>query len=338
MRTLFGVQYLRAVAAIAVVLFHAAERTGFHFAIGAAGVDVFFVISGFIMWIISDRGDVAPGRFLAGRIARVAPTYWLATTVMIFGALAGLFPNLQLSVGHVLGSIFFVPTRSPSTGEIWPLLVQGWTLNYEMFFYAVFALALLLPRRRQLPVVAATFLILVAIGMVLQTDNPLLATYTRPVILEFVAGMVLGRLWTAGRIPGPRIGAAFVALSIAGFAAIHVLGLPFDEWTCGPLAIALVLGVLSLEAEAPVRPLPLPAFLGDASYSIYLWHTFPISVVATAAARLDFAPPATFALASVLGIIAGAAAYLLVERPLLAARRGRRAETAGEPVAASGGG
>jgi exopolysaccharide production protein ExoZ len=338
MRTLYGIQYLRAAAAIAVVLFHAAEKTGGHFAIGAAGVDVFFVISGFVMWLVSERRPLTPGRFLTDRIVRIAPAYWLATAVMVVGAFAGLFPNLSLSIGHMLGSLVFVPVRSPSNGEIWPVLVQGWTLNYEMFFYAVFALALLLPRRQQLPAVAATFAILVAAGMVLQTDNPLLQTYTRPIILEFVAGMVLGQLWTAGRLPRPRIGAALVILSIAGFAAIEIFRLPFDEWNCGPLAIALVLGVLSLEARAPVRPLPLPAFLGDASYSIYLWHTFAISVVAKAAARLDLAAPVAFALACVLGILAGAAAYLLVERPLIAARRSgrRRAAPAGEAVSANG--
>ncbi|MGH6808111.1 MAG: acyltransferase family protein, partial [Ensifer adhaerens] len=97
MKTIHGIQYLRALAALGVVLFHAAERTGHHFAIGAAGVDVFFVISGFIMWVISDRRPVAPLSFLKERLRRIAPIYWLATVVMIGGGVAGLFPNLVLT-------------------------------------------------------------------------------------------------------------------------------------------------------------------------------------------------------------------------------------------------
>ena len=63
MKTIYGIQYLRAFAALAVVVFHAAEKTGHHFEIGAAGVDIFFVISGFIRWVISDRRALTPAVF-----------------------------------------------------------------------------------------------------------------------------------------------------------------------------------------------------------------------------------------------------------------------------------
>ncbi|MBD9375310.1 acyltransferase [Rhizobium sp. ARZ01] len=321
MRTLYGIQYLRAVAAIAVVLFHAAEKTGGTFAIGAAGVDVFFVISGFIMWVISEGKNVSPGRFLADRVARIVPVYWIATAVMIFGALAGLFPNLTLSAAHVLASLFFIPAPSPSSGEIWPVLVQGWTLNFEMFFYVAFALALFLPRSRQLPVLGGVFAILAVAGTWLETDDPLLSFYTQPIILEFVAGMLLGQMWLKGRMPRPGTGIALVVLAVVGFAAIELFRLPFDERSCGPLAVALVLGVLALEAHGFFRQLAVPAFLGDASYSIYLWHTFAISVVAKVALRLALDPLIATLLACFAGVAVGLAAYLMIERPVLAARR-----------------
>jgi exopolysaccharide production protein ExoZ len=325
MKTIHGIQYLRAAAALAVVVFHGAEKTGHHFAIGAAGVDVFFVISGFIMWVISDRRAVTPAKFIADRVRRIVPVYWLATAVMVVGAMAGLFPNLVLTAEHVLASLFFVPARSPSSGEIWPILVQGWTLNFEMLFYAVFAISLFLPRNRRLPAIAGLFLVLVIAGPVFAFDNAVMLTYTRPIILEFVAGMVIGEFWLKGRVPPLAAGYALIACSLGGFALIGLLGLPFDELTVGPLAIALVLGALSLEAHGTVPDMTLPSLLGNASYSIYLWHTFAISVVAKAGAAFGLDPALTMLAAVLSGTLLGILAYATLERPLIQLSRARPA-------------
>ncbi len=315
MNTLYGIQYLRAAAAIAVVLFHAAEKLGYSFAIGAVGVDVFFVVSGFIMWVIAERRSPTPTSFLRGRIRRIVPVYWMATAVMIAGGLAGLFPNLRLSIGHVLASFLFVPARSPSSGEVWPVLVQGWTLNYEMFFYVVFAAALLLPRRWRFVAIGALFAALVVAGQVIDSDNALLLTYTHPIILEFVTGMAIGMLWLQRRVPGRLTGILLIMAGLGGFAAIHLLGLPFDTWTCGPLATALVLGVVSLEANGGIARAALPAFLGDASYSIYLWHTFAISVVAKVGMAAGIPMPALMVCAVASAILVGTIGYTALERP-----------------------
>jgi exopolysaccharide production protein ExoZ len=316
-RTLYGIQYLRAFAALAVVLFHAAERSGYAFAIGAAGVDIFFVISGFIMWVIVERRPVSPGRFLLDRIRRIVPVYWLATALMVAGGFAGLFPNLVLTAGHVLASFFFVPLPSPSSGGLWPVLVQGWTLNYEMFFYVVFAACLALPRRFLLPAMVLVFVGLVVIGFAVESSNPLFVTYTRPIILEFVAGMLIGRLWLAGWVPNVWASAVLIVGALASFALIGILRLPFDEWTCGPLACALVFGTAALETRGRVPRLKLPAVLGDASYSIYLWHTFAISVVAKAGMMLGLASWLVLLASFTVGTLAGLCGYYLIERPLL---------------------
>ncbi len=316
MSTIYGIQYLRAVAALGVVVFHAAERTGHHFAIGAAGVDIFFVISGFIMWVISERRPMSPFSFLRDRVQRIAPVYWLATAVMVLGGLAGLFPNLVLSPSHVVASLLFVPIASPSTGEVWPVLVQGWTLNYEMFFYAVFALTLLLPRSRRLLAISTCFLLLVGLGFAIDTDNALFSTYTRPIILEFVAGMIIAELWLRGRVPGGNAGLALIAIAFSGFAALAVFRLPFDEFVLGPLAVLLVVGTLALESRGWFRPRGLPMLLGDASYSIYLWHTFAISVVVKVCARAGVDLALSAFLAVLFGTVLGVAAYVLLEKPL----------------------
>ncbi|WP_026619876.1 exopolysaccharide production protein ExoZ (plasmid) [Ensifer sp. WSM1721] len=323
MKTIHGIQYLRAAAALAVVVFHAAEKTGHHFAIGAAGVDVFFVISGFIMWVISDRQAATPAKFIVDRVRRIVPVYWLATAVMVAGAMAGLFPNMVLTPEHVLSSLFFVPARSPSSGEIWPVLVQGWTLNFEMLFYAVFAFALLLPRNRRLPAITGLFLVLVIAGLLFGFDNAVMLTYTRPIILEFVAGMGIGEFWLKGRVPPRATGSALIACSLGGFALIALLRLPFDELTIGPLAVALVLGILSLEAHGCMRAVGLPTLLGNASYSIYLWHTFAIPVAAKAGSALGLDPMISMVVAALSGALLGVVAYLTLERPLMQRRRAR---------------
>ena len=326
MRTLYSIQYLRALAAVAVVVFHAAERTGLHFTIGAAGVHVFFVVSGFIMVIISDGCAVGPLDFFRSRLLRVAPAYWAATLVMIAGGVVGLFPNLKLGLAHTLGSLLFVPVVSPSTGELSPPLVQGWTLNYEMFFYAVFALILFLKTSARLPTLAFTFSLLVIVGLYVDTQNPIVGFYTAPLILELVAGAALAKLFQAGRVPSASAGLAIVGISLAGFAAIEIFSLWFDAWTLGPLAFLLVLGGLSIETGSKLPTIAALTYLGDSSYSIYLWHTFAISVVVKIGLSLGVPPAILLLIATVLGTIVGIAGFECFERPVQQFIRGHRSE------------
>ncbi|OED01512.1 MULTISPECIES: acyltransferase [unclassified Rhizobium] len=318
MKTLYGIQYLRAFAALAVVFFHAAERSGGHFRIGAAGVDVFFVISGFIMWTMSERRPVTPLRFALDRLQRIAPSYWIVTAIMIAGAAIGLFPNMKLTASHILGSLLFIPVRSPSAGggEIWPVLVQGWTLNFEMFFYVIFAACLFLPQRLRLASMTAIFLAFVIVGGIIAPQSPLLLTYTRPIILEFVAGAILGRLWLSGHVPGAGLGLALIAAALSGFAAIQILGLDFNEVTCGPLAVTLVLGMVSVERSGKLPSIPLLTYLGNSSYSIYLWHTLAISVVVKLMSRMQIPSDAITFVAVISGTVLGICAYEAVEKPL----------------------
>ncbi|MDL2406064.1 acyltransferase [Rhizobium calliandrae] len=316
MKTLYGIQYLRGFAALAVVLFHAAERTDDHFLIGAAGVDVFFVISGFIMWTMSERRPVTPSRFLLDRLQRIAPSYWIVTAIMVAGALAGLFPSMKLTVTHILGSLFFIPVRSPSNGAIWPVLVQGWTLDFEMFFYVIFAATLLLPRRLRLPSMVGIFLAFVIAGSIFNPQSSLLITFTRPIILEFAAGAILGWLWLSGKTAGPGVGLALIVAALLGFTAIQLFGLAFNELSCGPLAVALVFGMVSLESSGKLANIPLLTYLGNSSYSIYLWHTLAISVVTKLVASTQMPSDVATFISVIAGTLLGICAYEAVEKPL----------------------
>ncbi len=316
MNRLFGVQYLRAIAALGVVAFHAAERAGGHFVIGAAGVDIFFVVSGFIMWVIAEVRHPSPAAFLRDRVERIAPAYWFATCVMVAGGLAGLFPNMRLTALHVFGSLAFLPHRSPSDGQIWPVLVQGWTLNYEMFFYALFALVLALAADRRLLVLACLFAGLVTIGLVFQPQGALLKTYTSPLLLEFLMGCCIGRLWLEGRMPPAVAAGALVFAAVAGFAIVGITYAGFNAFVLGPLAGAVLIGVLALEKHGLMPRWAMAGYLGDASYSIYLWHTMAISVVAKLGGLLSWSPALVFGVAVICGTAVGLAAYEFLEKPI----------------------
>jgi exopolysaccharide production protein ExoZ len=159
-KQLYSIQYARALAALAVVLAHTgAYGSGNAFHIGSAGVDIFFVISGFVMWTTTASRAQTPADFIANRIVRIVPMYWLVTLALVIAAVCvpALFPRLKIDAGHVVASLLFMPSRSPFNGELWPVLVQGWTLNYEMFFYGVFALVLFIPRQLRLAALSMAF-------------------------------------------------------------------------------------------------------------------------------------------------------------------------------------
>ena len=140
MKRLSSIQILRAAAALSVALFHACQWSQADFAVGAAGVDLFFLISGFVLWLAAERAPVSPGAFLWARFTRVAPLYWIWT--LIAAAMAAVWPPItaiiHLGLGHLLLSLAFLPHTDPAGGP-WPLLPSGWTLVYEAFFYLAFA-------------------------------------------------------------------------------------------------------------------------------------------------------------------------------------------------------
>ena len=317
-----SIQYLRGLAAFGVLVFHAAERAGGQFGVGAAGVDVFFVISGFIMWVVTCRKTPSPGSFLLRRVQRIVPLYWAVTLAAAGLAVfvPGAFPNLQVTAETLGKSLGFIPYQDPQ-GLIAPLIVPGWTLNYEMFFYLVFAAGLLAPARLRPWLVTAALAGLVAIRPLLDAANPLVATYTDPILLEFAAGVWLGKLWSDGRLPGRLLAWSLIGLSLAGFAAVAVAGIDVAAGRAlfwGLPALALVAGAVSLERRGPVRDWPPLRALGDASYSVYLIHGLAISAAVRALGLVGVeAPAAIFATAIVVGLAAGLIAYQLVEKPMM---------------------
>jgi exopolysaccharide production protein ExoZ len=318
-----------------VVLFHTFQCTNDGFAVGAAGVDIFFVISGFVLWTVIEANPSSPGLFLWRRAVRVVPLYWLITLALAALALAApaVLPQVRFEWGHLLESLAFVPHDDPA-GNPFPLLPVGWTLNYEVILYLVMAAALLAPRPWRLWVITGLLIAVTSIGFV---DPPAYPLFANPMLLQFVAGAWLGQAWLTGRLPRKAIGWVMVIVGVDLFAAQQVLRLHtpgmvvvLDLWRpflWGIPAFLVVAGAVSVEAAGGVRDIGPPRLLGDASYSLYLCHWPVIALIAKVVPTTN---PWLFIPIAVGGAVAaGLACRQGLEKPLLAWAGGLRRSPAG---------
>jgi exopolysaccharide production protein ExoZ len=314
---LLSIQYLRAAAALAVTVYHALQWVDGGFEVGRAGVDVFFVISGVIMWRVTAGRIISPWSFLARRATRVAPLYWLATLAV--GGLALIWPRFLPEVlpdwRHLLLSLAFVPHFDP-IGRPFPLLPPGWTLNYEAAFYLLFASALWLPPRWRAVGVTAGLCAIVAGGFLFA--DPVYVLGGNPVLLQFAAGVWLGVALDAGVLPGRAWGWGFLILGATAFAGLEISGFINELWRpllWGAPAALMVGGALGVEARGRLpRSGPLKT-LGDASYALYLVH---LPATALVAHTLGWRHPWLFVLVALGASIAAAlACHAWVEKPLI---------------------
>ena len=280
-----GIQLLRAIAALAVVFYHC------HFLnmeTGTFGVDIFFVISGFIIaYMVNQNTD----QFLLKRAIRVVPLYALATLLTI--ALVYLKPqwfnHVIVNTEAVVKSFLFIPYEMKESG---PILSLGWTLNNEMFFYLVMAICILCIRKKQYLVPAcASFLVLLllilnAFAKQHITDlSYILRFYRNGLLPEFVYGLLLYYFWTYGKTNHSRsIKSLMIAVGILAFFGIiymdltQTLGWLPRNVRYGIPSVLFVNALLLLENRINANNIfvRLGLKLGDASYAMYLFHPFII--------------------------------------------------------------
>jgi len=332
LRRLYGIQYLRALAAICVLAFHAIRPQGAPLGFLALGVDLFFVLSGFLMVAITDATS-RPLPFLRDRVLRVVPIYWIVTLAALLLFLSGKFGPLQSDAWHVFASFAFIPAQHPSSSYLFPLVPPGWSLNYEMLFYALFAVLLALPRRLQIRALTGLLLSAVILGRLVPPHGRVLRAWTHPILLEFLAGAWLGMAWQKGWRLWP-----LVLASIPLTAAAFYLLATSEGWWHGrimaiPPLLALLAGVLTLERRgAGIPDWRIPRLLGDASYSIYLWQFFALIAAPIIVGKLGLPAGGLAPLAFVLGLVGGVAAYLLIEKPLLTLLGRRNRYRRGVPI------
>ncbi len=245
-----------------------------------AGVDIFFVISGFIIAYTSAPFFAAPqgrSKFLARRLARIVPLYWLTTTLFLLSlAVAPDAINGAIGgAGYILASYFFIPCTRPD-GAVQPALGLGWTLNYEMFFYLLFTPFLFLSKNFAIIAASACLGLFVLLGCAGVLHGVVLTTWSNPILLEFCAGMLLALL--PGRVSLPS--AARLVL-VAG--ALILLRLQPAGWShliyAGIPAICLVAAAtLGRSPEPTMLHKSWLVRLGDASYALYLTHPFVMRI------------------------------------------------------------
>ncbi|WP_042262303.1 acyltransferase family protein [Paraburkholderia heleia] len=321
MQKLKSLTVLRAVAAITVIFFHIMSPTGHTF--GEFGVDIFFVISGFVIALVLDNPALTAQRFLADRIARIVPLYWVLTFGVFVGALIApeLLNSTTADLGNLLKSLFFIPYRKES-GQIFPMLFVGWTLNYEMLFYVVTAVSLMLVRRHRLVLTSALILAIFCAAKASHSDGVFAAFYMNQRMFEFPLGFLAYQTWKSGvRIKLPLAGCV-AAAAYAWMAYIN-----WHDLSDAPLlyyglpAFVLIGSTLSLEPAMGSGSLTRAAiFIGNASYAIYLSHPYCVEaarkLLPDAIEGFDATAPLGVALTMIVATAMGAALYQFVDWPL----------------------
>ncbi len=318
---------LRAVAALLVVLFHTqfvfGARTGHipfanAFGAGFRGVDLFFVLSGFIIAHIHGDDIGHPRRlanYVFNRLTRIYPAVWIMTALAV-GVYAMGFGGpdkaAKLAPEAMLASMMLLPQH----GEA--LVNVTWTLTYEMFFYAVFGLAV---ANRGIGLVAFLMWQIAVVASTLSgADLGMAGYFLRPICLEFSIGLACA--WWLRRPAGclhPAVWLAVLAAGLIGF----VLGMQEDQsgaaagMACAPAAGLIILALVRLEQAGHWRAPNLLVRVGGASYAIYLVHFSIITLCAGVLAHLGMAGSDVACLATAMVGVAGGLVFdRLLDQPI----------------------
>lgn len=299
MSLIYNIQFLRAVAAMAVVFYHLVMHFDYQWSVlspffsffsqvGYAGVDVFFVISGYVMWLTSQKTNRA-GEFIYSRLTRIYFGYW-PYFFITFALLFYFTPNLIDRI-DLMGSFWLTQTK------LHLLLLQvAWTLTYELYFYFSFSLLLLLPRRFMPKVVCFLMMFIIVIQGYHIIFNDMYAIekfpqnslfllfFTSPFCLEFLVGCLLGYFFEKHRLNQMwLILLAATVIFAAGYyyQSVYLLPnammsqgyyLPQRVLFWGTTSVLVVAILIELNLRGFVIRKQLSKLLGGASYSIYLSH------------------------------------------------------------------
>jgi exopolysaccharide production protein ExoZ len=352
-RKLDFIQTLRGIAALAVVMVHIRQHTEHPIPFvswlirpAASGVDLFFMISGFIMIYTtrSNDGSLAYCReFLQKRLVRIWPTYLIITVLYVLamtisGDIIGR-QDIDPSLINWIKSIFFIPLHFDWNAPFWgaSLLHTGWTLNYEVYFYLMFGVCLLF--KRASIVVFGIWLCITLVGLPLAFFDtysfhaqapykwemlPYLNIVTSPIIWEFFVGMLTAELYFS-RIYIKSHTTCWIILSLAMSIMIWVLwGLPTTGFGLAGFGVGYAIFFPTIVLVSKTLPLKQPrlfVWLGNISFSLYLVHPIIVHPAANLLYNWSWGRPGLgdfpFGLVLItLSIAVSAISYELLEKRL----------------------
>jgi peptidoglycan/LPS O-acetylase OafA/YrhL len=333
------IEAFRGIASLGVVLWHTSNYIA-PYGDGIAGritwpasifgVDLFFIVSGFVMVLATTRGPSSPSpiNFFVRRVIRITPLYAFATLAFV-----ALNPSSSPSWQHLLRSLLFLPGMESAGAPVYrfPIMSVGWTLNYEMYFYLVFAISLVFGRWRWaalLSWIAATVLV---IPMIFGADTlqlyasenhfPFASVWlnlpTNPIILLFAAGVVCGLLHARGyKIGDKRLSMIVRSAAVALLVLQYACSFRISHSLLGT-GLSLLPLVVAFTITVPVRFPLLPAlrYLGAISYALYVAH--PVVILAL---RLPLHQGITgigaMFMVVLVSLLVAALAHHLVEQPI----------------------
>lgn len=293
---------------------------------GGFGVDLFFVISGFIMYHVSSGKFGQPGavgKFLFRRYMRIAPLYYLATILMLVATFTfeSAVSIAEPAVGDVIASFLFIPTLN-AAGQAVPVLKLGWTLNFEAYFYVVFALALAFPRKTGLLALALALSTVVLLANFMPSPATAIAFWGQSLVFEFLGGVGIAMLYGSGF----RLGRGSAWLVILGglglLAGLRMLGLysalpraifaGFPAW----MIVTAVVSAPFDEHQGWLKKLLVAG--GEASYAIYVIHPFGIRAGTLALERFGVTVQPWLYVGLLMAVVIACAFAInqLLERPL----------------------
>lgn len=245
------------------------------FVLGNAGVDLFFIISGFVICLSVNKGNPRVLKFLFNRLIRIMPLYWFFTIIALCIYLYNpLLINSSGGSTSILNSFFLFP------GEEKFLVNNGWTLSYEFLFYFVFSAFFVFGKRKE-TLTVLTLLLMVLAGVFINSDSRLLMFATHPILIEFCMGIFAFYILTKkSRL---KLYYSWIILFFGVFLFVFLFFFPLGSnffgraLNYGLPMFFIFIGTVSMESKIP--RVNFLFNLGVSSYSMYLVHAFVLSFV-----------------------------------------------------------
>ena len=285
-----SLQVLRALAAWLVVyhhymqIFHSFNSTSsigeFFSSRGGFGVDLFFVLSGFMMYLAASRPSTDGWSFFIKRLFRVFPTYWFFTFIIIIAVelIPSAFIYNQYTAYTLIQSLLFIPHENVSGLGVYPVLTVGWTLNYEVLFYSILAVCLAVFKRKGIYICCVLILLFPIVFY--SFDNVTMSVIKNPKMWQFVFGMAIGYIFLKYKIIEIQLfKTGLISLIAGGIVLSGIVGYGLIHTTIS--ASLIVIGFILINNLFNEKNL-LTQFLiklGDYSYSTYLAHILVLGVL-----------------------------------------------------------